>query len=107
MIMSPAQAIDQRLQYIANIIDRQHTMKSNGRYIIVIGASAGGVQALCAVASTFPTDMPAAVFVVLHVPPWRNSFLPPILSRCSNLSALHPKSGDVIEHGRIYVAPPD
>jgi two-component system chemotaxis response regulator CheB len=51
--------------------------------------------------------MPAAVFVVMHVPPWRNSFLPPILSRCSNFSAGHPKSGDVIEHGRIYVAPPD
>lgn len=83
------------------------TMTGNVRDIIVIGASAGGVEALCAVVSALPQDLPAAVFVAMHVPAWHDSMLPAILSKCSPLSVAHAKSGDLIEHGRIYVAPPD
>ena len=82
-------------------------MTTPARDIIVIGASAGGVEALTIVASDLPRDLPAAVFVAMHIPAWRDSFLPSILSRSSPLLAFHPKSGDPIEHGRIYVAPPD
>jgi two-component system chemotaxis response regulator CheB len=82
-------------------------MTNNRRDIVVIGASAGGVEALCAVVSTLPRDLPAAVFIVMHIPAWRDSRLPAILSRCSHLRAVHAKSGDPIEYGRIYIAPPD
>jgi two-component system, chemotaxis family, protein-glutamate methylesterase/glutaminase len=78
-----------------------------GHDIIVIGASAGGVEALIAVVGALPCDLPAALFVVLHVPPDGTSVLPRILTSAGRLPAAHPRDGDPIEHGRIYVAPPD
>ena len=75
--------------------------------IIVIGASAGGVEALKELVRCFPSDLPASIFVVLHMPPTPPSILPEILSRCGPLPAIHPENGDAIEPGRIYVAPPE
>src|SRR5919106_2831762 len=78
-----------------------------GRNIIVIGASAGGVQALQEIMACFPADLPAAVFVVLHINPYGRSALPEILSRVSALPVRHPDNGEIIQPGRVYVAPPD
>jgi len=78
-----------------------------GHDIIVIGASAGGVEALRQLVNDLPADMPASLFVVLHIPPQNPSVLPYILERAGKLTALHPQDGARIEHGRIYVAPPD
>jgi len=75
--------------------------------IVVIGASAGGVEALVELVRVLPPDIPAAIFVVLHVSPQATSVLPRILSRSGLLPAVHPADGDPIERGRIYVAPPD
>jgi len=75
--------------------------------IVVVGASAGGVEALVGLATSLPADLPAAVFVVLHVPSTGTSALPGILSRHGRLPAAHVKDGEPIELGRIYVAPPD
>jgi len=74
---------------------------------IVIGASAGGVEALKDVVSRLPADLPVPVFVVLHVPPYVSSALPEILARSGPLPAVHPKDGAEIKTGCIYVAPPD
>lgn len=81
--------------------------KAQGRDIIVVGASAGGVQALCNLMEGLPAGLPASVFVVLHVAPHGHSALPAILSRTGCLPASHPVDGERIEPGRIYVAPPD
>ncbi len=78
-----------------------------GRDIIVIGASAGGVEALPAVLSKLPKTLPASVFIVLHVPAEFPSQLPAIIRRQAKMPAEHAKNGDKIEPGRIYVAPPD
>lgn len=75
------------------------------RDIIVIGASAGGVEALIQLVQALPADLPASIFIVLHLAPTGSSVLPEILSRNGNLPAYHPKSGDPIEPGKIYVAP--
>ncbi len=72
-----------------------------------MGASAGGVEALQELVAWLPRKLAAALLVVMHMPPYRNSFLPQILSRIGQLPASHPESGERIEHGRIYVAPPD
>lgn len=77
------------------------------RDIIVIGASAGGVEALTRLASELPPDLPAAVFVTLHFPRSTPSVLPRILGRAGPLPALHPVDGEPIRHGHLYVAPPD
>src|SRR3954470_8542481 len=78
-----------------------------GRDIIVVGASAGGVEALGQLVRGFPADLPAAVFVVLHVPAHGTSVLPSILRRQGPLPANHAQDGEPIRPGRIYVAPPD
>jgi two-component system, chemotaxis family, protein-glutamate methylesterase/glutaminase len=75
--------------------------------IVVVGASAGGVEALVRLVKSLPSDLPAAVFIVLHVPAAASSALPEILTRHGPLPASHAKGGEPIEPGRIYVAPPD
>jgi two-component system chemotaxis response regulator CheB len=77
------------------------------RNIIVIGASAGGVETLRCLVKLLPVEMPAAIFVAMHFPSYATSLLPQILNRCGTLPALHPNDGDPIELGRIYIAPPD
>ncbi|HZR47130.1 MAG TPA: chemotaxis protein CheB, partial [Candidatus Manganitrophaceae bacterium] len=78
-----------------------------GHDIIVIGASAGGVEALVDLAGQFPPDLPASVFIVLHVAPYPPSTLPDILSKAGPLPASHAIHGEPIERGHIYVAPSD
>ena len=77
------------------------------RDIVVIGASAGGVSALIELAKTLPADFPAPIFIVQHVPPDSPSTLPQLLSSGSVLKARHPKNGETVQPGVIYVAPPD
>lgn len=79
----------------------------HNRDIIVIGASAGGVDALKKLASGFPEDLPAAVFVILHLPPTGRSFLPSVLGQVGPLPAVEPSDSERIAHGHIYIARPD
>lgn len=75
--------------------------------LFVIGASAGGVEALVRLVRGLPAGLPASLFVVLHTPPESRSVLPEILNRTGPLPAAAAVDGEPIEHGRIYVAPPD
>lgn len=79
----------------------------SGHEIIVVGASAGGVEALMQLVRGFPANLSASVFVVLHIPAHSPSSLPDILSRAGLMQALQPVDYQQIEHGHIYVAPPD
>ncbi|PSN15572.1 chemotaxis protein CheB [filamentous cyanobacterium CCT1] len=78
-----------------------------GYSVVVIGASAGGVEALAELIEQLPSDLDAAVFVTVHFPPYSVSFLPDILNRLNTLPATHPQDGEKFELGRIYIAPPD
>ncbi len=78
-----------------------------GHNIITMGASAGGVEALADLVSRLPADLPAAIFIVLHLPAYGTSVLPAILSRRGALPARHPTDGEPVRNGQIYVAPPD
>lgn len=78
-----------------------------GHDVVVVGASAGGVEALRAVVHELPADLDASVFVVLHLPPSGTSVLPRILSRAGRLRAVHASDGSAFERGCIYIAPPD
>ena len=75
------------------------------RDIIVIGASAGGVEACCEVLRGLPSDLPAAIFIVQHVGP--ASVLANVLAKCTGLSVANASDGESIQKGRAYVAPPD
>jgi len=77
------------------------------RDIVVIGASAGGVFALQELAATLPADCKATFFVVQHLSANTPSYLPQILTRSGPLKARHPRDGETIVPGTIYIAPPD
>ncbi len=79
-----------------------------GHDIIVIGASAGGVEALKRLVSELPKNLPASIFIVLHMGHLgRNSVLPSILERSGKLPAETPVDRTRFEPGHIYVAAPD
>lgn len=76
------------------------------RDIIAIGASAGGPEALMRLVQDLPRDLPAALFVVLHIGA-RRSELPSVLGAMSALPCAWAEDGEPVLTGRIYVAPPD
>jgi two-component system chemotaxis response regulator CheB len=76
------------------------------RDLIVVGASSGGVEALVGLLGGLPDDLPAAMFVVLHVRPDAPSQLPAILNRVGTLPVAQAVDGEPIRKGRVYIAPP-
>jgi two-component system chemotaxis response regulator CheB len=78
-----------------------------GRDIVVMGASAGGLEAVVEVVRGLPPDFPGSLFVVIHFPRMVTSTLPAILSRAGPLPAHHALDGEPIRPGLVYVAPPD
>jgi two-component system chemotaxis response regulator CheB len=77
------------------------------RDIVVIGSSAGGVEALQRFCAALPSDLPAAVFITQHLSPSARSMLPHLLARATMLPVSSPQDGAAIERGHIYVAAPD
>lgn len=75
--------------------------------IVVIGASAGGVEALRELFRGLNPDLNAAIFVVLHIPANAESSLPEILSRHAHIPVSHAQDNQIIEAGHAYIAPPD
>lgn len=79
----------------------------SGHDLIVIGASAGGLQALQALVAALPPELAASVLVVLHTEPQKRSELASVLDRAGPLPAQFASDKAPLEPGRIYVAPPD
>jgi two-component system chemotaxis response regulator CheB len=75
--------------------------------IIVVGTSAGGIEALRVLVGALPADLAAPVFIVLHTAPDAPGMLADILDRFSRLPVKMATEGERIRPGRIYVAPPD
>jgi len=74
--------------------------------IVVIGGSAGALEALKAMLPMLPQDFPAAVLIVTHIGS-QKSTVPDILGRCSAMPVRHATDGEPIISGRVLVAPPD
>ncbi len=77
------------------------------RCVVVIGASAGGVETLIRVARGLPADLRASICVVLHVSPGGPSALPTILRRAGVMPCRSAVDGEALRDGEILVAPPD
>ena len=75
--------------------------------IIVIGASAGGLEAMKKLLAQLPDNFPGTLFIVWHISPESPSILPQILDRVCPLPVTHAIGFESIQPGRIYVAPPD
>ncbi|MBI5617937.1 MAG: chemotaxis protein CheB [Gammaproteobacteria bacterium] len=79
----------------------------SGHDIVVVGASAGGLPALKGLLRALPGDLPASLFVVSHTLASGPMLLPKILDNATDLRVMPAEDGQGIEHGHIYVAPPD
>lgn len=77
------------------------------RDIIVIGASAGGIEALKTLIARLPPTLPAAIFVVVHMSAESPGLLPVILDHVGPLPVEQAADQEPIRAGRVYVAPPD
>jgi two-component system chemotaxis response regulator CheB len=77
------------------------------RDIVVIGTSAGGIEALRTIVNHLPDDFPAALFAVVHTSPNSPGVLASILERAGSLPARCVQESEVIRPGRIYVPRPD
>ena len=75
--------------------------------IIVVGASAGGIEALRVLTAALPEDLAASLFIVVHTSPEAPGMLADIFNRSGKLPATYVTDRERIEKGRIYVAPPD
>jgi two-component system, chemotaxis family, protein-glutamate methylesterase/glutaminase len=77
------------------------------RRIVVIGASAGGIEALRTLVGGLPPDFQTPIAVVLHMPPQAPGVLAEILDRVGPLRATNAVNSERIQPGHIHVAPPD
>ena len=75
--------------------------------LVVIGASAGGIEALRVIVGALPTDFAAPICVVLHTSPQSPGILDGILTRAGRLPAINVINRERLQDGHIYVAPPD
>jgi two-component system chemotaxis response regulator CheB len=77
------------------------------RDIIVIGGSEGSFGPLRAILTGLPKDIPAAILIVMHTGPSSPRLLASIFDTWSTFPVAYGKEGDRVEHGHVYVAPPD
>jgi two-component system CheB/CheR fusion protein len=75
--------------------------------LVVVGSSAGGIEALSTLVSTLPTDFPAPIVIAQHIDPKRPSHLAEILSRRSRLPIVTILDHERLEQGHVYVVPAD
>ena len=80
---------------------------THGHDVVVIGASAGGLEAITALLQQFGPEFPAAVFVVCHLMPNGSNPLVDAFNTAGPLVAREAADDDEFEHGIVYVAPAD
>lgn len=82
-------------------------MPISGSRIVLVGASAGGIEALITLFAGIPAEFPAAIAVVLHRSPSKGSHLIDVLQRSARLPIVEPERAVALEAGTIYLAPRD
>lgn len=75
--------------------------------LIVIGASAGGFEALKKIVMDLPADLDASIFIVWHMASNVRGILPNVLGKLTSIYAAHAFDKEEIKPNRIYIAPPD
>jgi two-component system chemotaxis response regulator CheB len=75
--------------------------------IVVIAASAGGLQAISVVLGGLPDSFPAPIAVVQHLDPRHRSLMAEILQRRSGLHIKQAQAGERLCPATVYVAPPN
>ena len=81
------------------------TAIKTGHDLVVIGASAGGIDAIRSLLATLPADLPAAILIVLHVGERSPQMLAKMFSQAGVLPAQYAEDGGSIVMGEVRIAP--
>jgi two-component system chemotaxis response regulator CheB len=74
---------------------------------VVIGASAGALEALSSFLPTLPKDYPLPVMIVVHLPPDKNSVMADLLKSKCKIDVREAEDKEPIRAATVYIAPPD
>ncbi|MEO7716472.1 MAG: chemotaxis protein CheB [Capsulimonas sp.] len=95
---------------VSPIVSTDHTSffphASAQHYVVGIGASAGGLQAISVILSALPSNLPAAIIIVQHTSPHRKCLLARILSRHTRLCVREAEENDRLAANTVFIAPP-
>lgn len=80
---------------------------STPRWIVAVGASAGGVESLQALFSAMPATLDAAYLVVLHIPAHSPSHLDRVLGLTTRMTVAAANNGEAVKRGHVYVGTAD
>ncbi|MEY4576984.1 MAG: hypothetical protein RL701_1687 [Pseudomonadota bacterium] len=91
------------------MLDRAHALAERQAPIeaLVIGASAGGIEALRVLLPPLAVGLRVPVIVVVHLPPRRKSLLPELFRSLCHVPVHEPVDKEPVGTGRIWFAPPD
>ena len=78
-----------------------------GKKIVVIGTSTGGPQALQAVVTRLPSNLPCGVVIVQHMPAGFTKSLAERLNSISEIAVKEAEQDEIIRPGQVYIAPGD
>lgn len=81
--------------------------KRSNLYVVGIGASAGGLEALRPFAANLPTDANMAYVIVQHLSPAYRSMMVQLLARETKLPVEEIKDGTSVQPNTIYITPPN
>lgn len=79
----------------------------SNRDIIVIGGSAGATAPMKQILGRLPAGLPAAVFIVLHIPAQGIGILSTVAGSAGKLPVRQAENGMKIETGHVYLPAPD
>jgi two-component system chemotaxis response regulator CheB len=82
-------------------------MMRAGAQAVVIGASAGAIQALSRVLPALPADYALPVMVVVHIPPDRSDLLPALFKAKCRLPVKEAEDKEPLLAGQIYFGASD
>ena len=74
--------------------------------VIAMAASVGGLKALSVILGGLPANFPADIAIVMHLAPEHKSILAEILNSRTHLAVKQAHTGDMLNRGSVFVAPP-
>jgi two-component system, chemotaxis family, protein-glutamate methylesterase/glutaminase len=107
-VKTAAKANMQRLEKQASraplVIERPAKLGKQSEYIIAIGASTGGTEAIREVLMGMPQDSPPIV-ITQHIPPVFSTSFAMRMDKCCDLTVHEATNGDKLMAGHVYIAP--
>jgi two-component system CheB/CheR fusion protein len=80
-------------------------MENDDCFVIGVGGSAGGAEAMFELFAKLPTDLNAAYVIVRHLKREFPTQMSSLLQRYTSMETIDIKGGEIVEAGKIYIMP--